>query len=66
MIRRTGPFNVEEKPLDPIVIAGLRMKGKYSDCGKVFGQLYRQAFVARAMRAVAPKAVPTPLAVPAE
>jgi alpha-1,6-mannosyltransferase len=32
----------------------------------LFGKLYRQAFVARARRVVAPKAIRTPLAVPAE
>jgi DNA-binding transcriptional MerR regulator len=34
-----GNFSVEEKNIEPLLIAGIRMKGKYSDCGKGFGQL---------------------------
>lgn len=34
-----GNFTVEEKSLPPLLVAGIRMKGKYSDCGKSFGQL---------------------------
>jgi DNA-binding transcriptional MerR regulator len=32
---------VEEKPLDRMLIAGIRMKGHYSDCGKAFAKLGR-------------------------
>jgi DNA-binding transcriptional MerR regulator len=32
---------VQEKVLDPTLIAGIRMKGRYSDCGKAFGRLGR-------------------------
>ena len=32
-------FQVEEKQTDPILVAGIRMKGKYSDCGPVFSRL---------------------------
>ena len=32
-------FVVEEKAFEPLLIAGIRMKGKYSDCGKAFSQL---------------------------
>lgn len=32
-------FQVEEKTLDPILIAAIRMKGKYSDCGKAFATI---------------------------
>jgi DNA-binding transcriptional MerR regulator len=32
-------YLVEEKSLDPMLIAGVRMKGKYSDCGKGFAQI---------------------------
>jgi DNA-binding transcriptional MerR regulator len=32
-------FAVEEKPLEPMLIAGIRMKGKYHECGAVFGKL---------------------------
>jgi DNA-binding transcriptional MerR regulator len=34
-------FEVQEKPLDAVMIAGIRMKGRYSDCGKAFGRLGR-------------------------
>src|SRR5688572_28755276 len=36
-------FQVEEKQLEPMVIAGMRMKGRYEECGRGF------ATVARAM-----------------
>jgi DNA-binding transcriptional MerR regulator/DNA gyrase inhibitor GyrI len=36
---RTSTFEVEEKVLEPMLIAGIRMKGKYSDCGKGFAQV---------------------------
>ena len=34
-----GNFAVEEKICEPMLVAGIRMKGKYSDCGRAFGQL---------------------------
>ena len=34
-----GNFAVEEKTLEPMLVAGVRMKGKYSDCGRGFAQL---------------------------
>lgn len=34
-------FNVEEKRLEPMLVAGIRMKGRYSDCGKGFARLGR-------------------------
>jgi DNA-binding transcriptional MerR regulator/effector-binding domain-containing protein len=34
-----GHHPVEEKALEPMLVAGIRMKGKYSDCGAAFGQL---------------------------
>jgi DNA-binding transcriptional MerR regulator len=34
-------FQVEEKKVDPLLIAGIRMKGRYSDCGKAFAKLGR-------------------------
>ncbi len=34
-------FQVEEKRLEPMLVAGVRMKGKYSDCGKGFAKLGR-------------------------
>ncbi len=35
----TSAYAVEEKTLAPQLVAGIRMKGKYSDCGNGFGQL---------------------------
>ena len=32
-IMKTESFEVEEKQIEPLRIAGVRMKGKYSDCG---------------------------------
>jgi DNA-binding transcriptional MerR regulator/effector-binding domain-containing protein len=43
--RRTmedSEFTVREKKLEPLLMAGVRMKGKYSDCGKGFAQLGRR------------------------
>jgi DNA-binding transcriptional MerR regulator/effector-binding domain-containing protein len=34
-----GSYAVEEKTLEPMLIAGIRMKGKYSDCGAGFSRL---------------------------
>jgi DNA-binding transcriptional MerR regulator/effector-binding domain-containing protein len=39
MASQSTEFQVEEKDLEPILIAGIRYKGKYSDCGKYFGKL---------------------------
>jgi effector-binding domain-containing protein len=39
MTMENSTFEVEEKVLDEMLIAGIRMKGKYSDCGKAFAQL---------------------------
>ena len=36
-----GRFGVEEKNLDSVVIAGLRMKGRYEDCGRGFSTVAR-------------------------
>ena len=35
------PHSVEEKPLEPLLIAGFRMKGRYRDCGPGFAKLGR-------------------------
>jgi DNA-binding transcriptional MerR regulator len=35
-------FTIEEKDLDNLLIAGIRMRGKYSECGKAFGQIARK------------------------
>jgi len=34
-------FEVEEKRLEPLLAAGIRMKGRYCDCGKAFGRIGR-------------------------
>jgi DNA-binding transcriptional MerR regulator/effector-binding domain-containing protein len=34
-----GNFAVEEKSVEPLLVAGVRMKGKYSDCGAGFSRL---------------------------
>ena len=39
MAMRNPTFEVEEKVLEPMLIAGVRMKGKYSDCGKGFARI---------------------------
>jgi DNA-binding transcriptional MerR regulator len=41
-IMAQAPFHVEEKTIDPVRIAGIRMKGRYSDCGKAFAQIGRR------------------------
>lgn len=33
--------DVQEKKLDPLLVAGIRMKGRYSDCGTAFGRIGR-------------------------
>ncbi|MGE5194643.1 MAG: MerR family transcriptional regulator [Deltaproteobacteria bacterium] len=40
-VMQTTTFEVEEKQLESMLIAGVRMKGKYSDCGKGFAQIGR-------------------------
>lgn len=35
-------FKIEEKVLEPVLIAGFRMRGKYSECGKGFGRIGRR------------------------
>jgi effector-binding domain-containing protein len=32
-------YEVQVKTLAPLLVAGIRMKGKYSDCGKAFGRI---------------------------
>lgn len=34
---------VQEKVLAPMLVAGIRMKGRYDECGKLFGMLCRGA-----------------------
>ncbi len=37
-----GPFQVEEKMLEPFLVGAVRMTGRYSDSGPAFGRLARQ------------------------
>jgi effector-binding domain-containing protein len=39
---RNATFEVQEKILTPLLIAGVRMKGKYSDCGRGFARIGRR------------------------
>ncbi len=39
MAMKNSTFEVEEKSVDAMLIAGIRMRGKYSDCGKGFAQI---------------------------
>ncbi len=39
---KNATFEVEEKSVDSTLIAGVRMKGRYSDCGKGFAQIGRR------------------------
>ncbi len=39
MAMKNSTFEVKEKVLDTTLIAGVRMKGKYSDCGKGFARI---------------------------
>ena len=36
---QNSTFEVVEKVLEPMLIAGVRMKGKYSDCGQGFARV---------------------------
>jgi DNA-binding transcriptional MerR regulator/effector-binding domain-containing protein len=38
---RMSSFEVQEKTISPLLIAGVRMKGKYSDCGPAFSRIGR-------------------------
>jgi DNA-binding transcriptional MerR regulator len=35
-------FEIEERELEPVLVAGVRMKGRYSDCGQGFALLGRR------------------------
>lgn len=39
MTAQNSSFHVEEKSLPPLLIAGVRMKGRYSECGKGFSTI---------------------------
>ncbi len=35
-------YGIEEKELAPLIVGGIRMRGRYSDCGPVYKQLGRR------------------------
>jgi DNA-binding transcriptional MerR regulator/effector-binding domain-containing protein len=39
MTMQNPEFEIEEKDLETLLIAGVRFKGKYSDCGDAFGKI---------------------------
>lgn len=41
MALNSTEFEVEEKDLDTFLVAGIRYKGKYSDCGEMLGKIGR-------------------------
>lgn len=41
MFAQTATYSIEEKPLGPMLIAAIRMRGRYSECGKAFGLIAR-------------------------
>ncbi len=38
----TSTFEVQERQLDPVLVAGVRMTGRYSDIGQGLGKLYKR------------------------
>lgn len=40
-VMNRSDYDIETKSIDPILVASIRMVGKYSDCGKAFGTLGR-------------------------
>ena len=40
-IMATSSFHIQEGSVDPVTVAGIRMKGRYSDCGAGFGKIGR-------------------------
>jgi DNA-binding transcriptional MerR regulator len=41
-IMAQASFQIEEKMVEPVRIAGIRMKGRYSDCGTAFARIGRR------------------------
>jgi len=41
MLAQTALLTIEEKKLEPILIAAIRMRGRYCECGKAFGRIAR-------------------------
>jgi DNA-binding transcriptional MerR regulator/effector-binding domain-containing protein len=42
MVMQNETYDVQEKTIQPMLLAGVRMKGKYSDCGKGFSTIGRR------------------------
>ncbi len=42
MALQSAEFEVEEKELDTFLMAGIRYKGKYDDCGEMFGKIAKK------------------------
>jgi DNA-binding transcriptional MerR regulator len=42
MTATSAEFEVEEKELDTLLIAGIRYKGKYEDCGEMLGKIAKK------------------------
>src|SRR5262245_5723866 len=42
MAMQNETYDVQEKTIEPMLLAGVRMKGKYSDCGKGFSTIGRR------------------------
>jgi DNA-binding transcriptional MerR regulator/effector-binding domain-containing protein len=38
-IMAQASFQIEEKATDPVLVAAIRMKGRYADCGAAFGRI---------------------------
>jgi DNA-binding transcriptional MerR regulator/effector-binding domain-containing protein len=41
MFARSASYTIEEKPLAPMLIAAIRVRGHYDECGKAFGRIGR-------------------------
>jgi len=41
-IQDASTYQIQDQTLEPLLVGGIRIKGKYSDCGPVFGKLGRQ------------------------
>jgi DNA-binding transcriptional MerR regulator len=39
---KNSEFEIEEKDVDTLLVASIRMKGKYSDCGPLFGKIAKK------------------------
>jgi DNA-binding transcriptional MerR regulator/DNA gyrase inhibitor GyrI len=42
MFAQNASFTIEEKTLEPILMAAIRIRGRYDECGKAFGRIARK------------------------